>query len=114
MEASDMLDVIHFYLEEDFSTPSIEASKLKSATREHFYRELYGFEYKFPIKDEKSRARNFDVENLPWDNEDQNGPDEEIKPFNPKKRTAKPFVPATTISEDGSLPFGSALDAPLR
>jgi hypothetical protein len=114
MEASNMLDVIHFYLEEDFSSPSSEAAKLKSATREHFYREMYGLEYQFKIKDDTYKTKNFDVEDLPWDNEDQDGPDEDIKPFNPKKQPAKSYVPATPVSENSSLPFGGALDAPLK
>ena len=108
-----MLDVIHFYLEEDFASSSQEATKIRSLSRETLYDSLYGVEYRFPVKDNNNpRQKSFDVENLPFDNED-GSEEEEIKPFNPKQK-AKPFVPATQVSESAPLPFGNALDAPLK
>lgn len=107
-----MLDVLHFYLEEDFAASSQEAIKIRSLSRESLYEELYGVTYKFPVKDSDTpRGKSFDVESLPFDNED--GPEEEIKPFNPKQK-AKPYVAPTPVSDSGPLPFGSVLDAPLK
>jgi hypothetical protein len=112
MEASEMLDVIHFYLEEDFAGISQESIQIRSLSRENLYQELYGVTYQFPVKNSESRkGKSFDVEMLPFDNED--GPDKTIKPFDPKQK-AKPFVAPTPVSVSEPLPFGNILDAPLK
>jgi hypothetical protein len=109
MEASNMLDVIHFYLEEDFAPQSQEAIKIRSLSRESLYESLYGIEYQFPVKDGKSaKSKSFDVEDLPYDNEDE----DPVTPFNPEG-IVKPYIPPTPVSPSNPLPFGDAVDAPL-
>lgn len=104
-----MLDVIHFYLEEDFAPQSQEAIKIRSISRESLYDSLYGVTYQFPVKDGKtSKVRSFDVEDLPFDDE-EDGP---VTPFNPKN-AVKPYFPPTPVSPSSPLPFGDVVDAPL-
>ncbi|URP22169.1 hypothetical protein SEA_BIG4_85 [Microbacterium phage Big4] len=59
MEASDMMDVLHFLFEEDFTAVSEDHSHSRSALRDHLYTTLYGTKYSFkvpPRKDAKGRT----------------------------------------------------------
>lgn len=51
MEGSDMMDVLHFIFEDDFTSASEEHARSRSAIRESLYRDLYGVSYKFKLKD---------------------------------------------------------------
>lgn len=45
-----MVDVLHYYFEEDMMTPTPEYIQYKSHRRESIYRDLYGYEYPYAIK----------------------------------------------------------------
>lgn len=90
MEATKMLDVIHYYFDEDMRYGSVEASHLHSNVREQLYGSLYGYDYRYGVG--KNRTAGADgTENL----------------------TVKPYIPATEFDPDSSNPFGGILDSPI-
>jgi hypothetical protein len=114
MEASHMLDVIHFLFEDDLSVSTAEQVESKSQTRGIIYDELYGTGYKYRLdsgrKSGGSRTYLADGSELPRD-----GFYGDLAPFDPEPGigTSKPYVPPTDFDVDSPLPFGSVLDAPV-
>jgi hypothetical protein len=115
LNASDMLDVIHYFFEESVNFSTEEQSKAVDAVRTQLYQDLYGREYRYSNKSSKpgfnTAGGGFDFD----EPEDADQP-EEIKPFNPRavSTPTKSYFPATEMSdEDDANPFGSALDAPV-
>lgn len=110
MEASDMLDVIHYLFEEDVAFVSEEQAQVQSGTRVRLYQDMYGTPYKYAYKS-KSNGRTYIDESVidePFTQEDL------PKPFDPRATQVKPFIPATKINPDAADPFGGVLDAPIR
>lgn len=106
MEASDMLDVIHYLFEEDLRFSSGEQAEAVGKSREIIYRQLYDTEYIF--KATSSSSSRYRSANSFNDFDD-------IKPYDPKKNVTKPFIPATEFDPDTGLPMGGngLLEAPL-
>ena len=105
---SDMLDVIHFFIEEDSTSMSTaEQVEAKNAVRTGLYRSMYDMEYKYASPKTGTELNDFDA---PFDeNDDMPTP---IDPF-ARSNTVKPYVPATDFDPDSTKPFGRVLDAPL-
>jgi len=104
MELSDMLDVIHYFYEDDLDYASVEQAQMTDARRITMFKQLYGIDYKYASTDTKNKIAsnpNFDYD---FDN---------LTPFDPTNNVTKPFVPATEIDETSINPFGDILDAPL-
>lgn len=114
MDVADMLDVLHFMFETDYTPPSEEAAKSRSAMRESIYPRLYGTEYNYALPKTSERhpgdGRFGAPDDIDLDVEDEPLPE----PFSPRKREVKPFTPATEFNPEAKLPFGSSLDAPLK
>jgi hypothetical protein len=109
MEASEMLDVIHFLFEEDNTYVSKEDVISNSELRKYLYEGLYNKKYKYYIDPsdfdvtKKSRGRNY-VSDSSFDD----------TPFDPlAEGSHKGFTPATELKEDEYLPFGPALEPPI-
>ena len=104
MELSDMLDVVHYFYEEDLNYASVEQAQMTDARRITLFKQLYGVEYKYASEDIKNKtagqSSNFDFDDL--------------APFDPTNAETKPFVPATEVDEYSSTPFGDILDAPIN
>ena len=112
MRANDMLDVLHYFFEDDLSAASAEQSEARSKTREAIYRDLYLTEYKYAVK---STSGNASGDYLPKDfDEPLDSNEKEIVPFDPLKAPTKPFVPATQFNPNAVKPFGNVLDAPFE
>jgi hypothetical protein len=92
MEASDMLDVIHFLYEEDLRYSNVEEAQWLDTKRQHIYKELYGEDYKY-----FSTKRTGSDDLISEDGE-----------------VVKPYIPPTEFDPDSSNPFGSVLDAPAN
>lgn len=111
MEASEALDVIHFFFEEDLFVSTSEEMEAKSAVRvamyESFYGERYKYEYKNNSRNNSTNGQSFDA------NEFYN---EDLTAFDPSAppRPTKPYTPATDFTGDSPLPFGKLLDGPLQ
>ena len=87
MEASEMLDVIHYFLDEDMRYSSIEELKLHDGIRKTMFKNFYDVEYKYGLLGETP---------------DSVDPD-----------AVKPYIPPTEVNPDSPNPFGSVLDAPI-
>jgi hypothetical protein len=110
MEASDMLDVLHYFFEEDMYYASAEQAEGRDRSREIIYRDFYNASYPYASQRSSNTAggqgitRNFD------DLEE-----EEIVPFDPmqKQKPVKPFIPPTVVDARAEQPFGTMLDGPI-
>lgn len=103
-----MLDVLHYYFEEDMFVSAEGEAEAKSEVRSIIYSSLYGSTYKYAIK-AKGRSYTADGSDYPTDG----FMGEDLTPFNPEEQVTKPFIPATEFDADSHLPFGKDLDAPL-
>ena len=115
MEASDMLDVLHYFFEEDFRYATYEEARYKDEMRKHLYSNMYERSYDYvqtsPETDDDYTGDSIsDLKELPEASEPE---EEAINPFNPRAKNLKPFVPATEIDESSATPFGSILDEPI-
>ena len=91
LEASEFLDVIHYFFEEDSSFSTREEAIAKTEMRKRFYRMLYDMDYIYGLSDkETSGAEGYDVDDV------------------------KPYVPPTDFNPESINPFGSVLDAPTN
>jgi hypothetical protein len=113
MEASEMVDVLHYYFEEDLSVSTAEQQQARSESRSVVYRTLYGKPYKYATPNSGGTSMySADGSKLPDD-----GFYSDLSIFDPSedvKKPVKPFVPATDMDADSPLPFGKVLDAPLN
>jgi hypothetical protein len=104
--AADLVDVLHYYFEEDANVSSGEQAEARDAMRTTIYRDLYGKTYRYG----SSKSQTTDFSDL----DDPMGGDMPM-PMDPMQKTfsSKPFVPATDFEEGAYKPFGNVLDAPL-
>ena len=113
MKASDMLDVLHYFFEDDMNYASAEQADARDRTREIIYQDFYNHKYAYSNTQSgtgvnySAGGQNFTVD-LSSDEQD-----EKIEAFDPMKKPPKPFVPATQVNAASPKPFGSALDEPL-
>lgn len=84
-----------------------EALEAKSKFRQVIYRELYNTEYKYATNGSSTMR---DIEPPLADDDDIPMP---VDPF-ARSGATKPFISASLPDESSPLPFGRALDAPLR
>lgn len=112
MPADDMLDVLHYFFEDDLTASSAEQSEARGKVRESLYRDLYHTEYKYA----RSGTNTVDASGtyLPKDFDSALNEEEEITPFDPLKKPTKAFIPATQFNPDAVKPFGNVLDAPFE
>jgi hypothetical protein len=90
MEASQMLDVVHYFFEEDMRYGSLEGAQLHTSVREQIYGTMYGYDYKYGVGRNRSVGR--DGAEAP---------------------SVKPYVPATEFDPDSHDPFGGVLEVPI-
>jgi len=93
MELSDMLDVIHFFFEEDSRFSTAEEAEGVGALRTSIYRDLYGVKYKYAPTKRKNRNLNED--------------------YYSDLNETKPYIPPTEFDPTTSNPYGDLLDAPI-
>jgi hypothetical protein len=107
MEASDMLDVLHYFFEDDVKTISTgEQAESIDAMRTQLY-QLYGQTYRYGAKKRGSTSNG----GRSYVTGDYEFPPD--MPLDPSAQGVKPFVPATEFNPESSMPFGGVLDAPL-
>lgn len=94
MDMSDMLDVIHFFFEEDSRYLSQEEVESVSATRTQLYETLYGTTYNYKVKARSNTGS--------------------VSTGIPDIDEVKPYIPPTEFDPGSSNPFGNLLEAPLR
>lgn len=108
MPAMDMLDVLHYFLEDDMNYGTAEQADARDAVRTQIYESMYDTSYKYASN--KNTANSFDPSTI----KDFDGPEEKMpEPFNPAQKP-KRYVPPTDFNADAALPFGNVLDAPVE
>lgn len=104
MDASDMLDVLHFYFEEDLRYNNAEEADAVSSVRVSLYRTMYETEYKYKVSSKKSgQGRNSYASGTDFD---------DLAPFDPETAVSKPYVPPTQFDASG-VDSSGVLDGPL-
>ncbi len=86
-----MLDVVHYFFEQDSRFTTAEEAESLSALRSRVYESLYDRPYNYAV----SSSRNKNSQNFGGDGE------------------LKPYIPPTDFDADSPLPFGDVLDAPI-
>lgn len=86
-----MLDVIHYFFEEDARFSSAEEAQAVGEFRAVIYGMLYGTTYRYRNSNSSSMGSQGSFE----------------------AGGIKPYMPPTDFDPDMGLPFGSALDAPF-
>lgn len=108
MEMSEMLDIVHFFLEEDLRYSSGEEYEATNSVRTYIYESLYSTPYKYKggsIRDKSKGGRQYIDKNATWDDlPSEFSPDKEVKPY----------IPPTEVNPESTLPFGSVLDSPIN
>jgi hypothetical protein len=87
MEASDMLDTIHYFLDEDTRYSSIEELKMHDIFRKNIFTNLYESTYRYGLPDDSGSYEN--------------------------SSGVKSYIPPTEMNPDSAAPFGDLLDSPL-
>lgn len=108
-----MLDVIHFFFEDDVNFSTGEEAEAQTNFRTSLYRDLYDMEYKYGYKGKSKSAGTYIDDSVieePLSSEAEELP----KPFNPRQNKPKPFIKPTQIDPDSADPFNGALDSPFR
>jgi hypothetical protein len=98
MNVSDMLDVIHYFYEEDMNYASVEQAQMAEARRTFVFEEMYQTKYDYKTKNNGGNSQGYD---------------DGVTPFNPRNKDVKPYIPPTEVDPDSYNPFGSVLDAPI-
>jgi hypothetical protein len=89
MEASDMLDVIHYFFEEDNSFISQEHAIITERRRIRLYKAMYEKDYAYAVIEKPEPTKSEDGIEL------------------------KPYIEPTEFNPDSMNPFGDVLDAPI-
>ncbi len=130
LDASDMLDALHYLFEEQFTFTSEEHYNSKLKLQEKMYEDLYGefFGYKIsgaqggPLPEGVNREAlgvqvpaDFDYTTPIKKRPKPNAADEELTTFNPRDRKPAPKAPikATPLNPLSDRPFGMLLDPPV-
>ena len=109
MEASDMLDVIHYLFEDDMRFSSGEMADAVTKSRTSLYEQMYGTTYIFSDVSSNSQNR--------YASGPKNFDDfDDIKPYDPTKKKTKPYIPATKVDPDSGMLMDTSglLEPPLR
>jgi hypothetical protein len=108
LDASEMLDVIHYFFEEDLKAATKEEIDAKDAIRNIIYEDFYSHKYFL------SNTRNKDyASNASGDFFEESFKD--ITPFDPNiKKSSKRYIAPTNFDSNLSKPFGDILDEPLN
>lgn len=114
MNAVDMVDVLHFFFEDDMNYASAEHADAKDRSREIIYQDFYGHRYAYSNTQARANSSySAGGQNFTKDFDSSPEEEEKIEAFDPMKKPPKPFVPATTVNAASPKPFGSVLDEPL-
>jgi hypothetical protein len=106
MPADDMLDVLHYFFEDDLDYASAEQAEARDTTRDTLYQELYNSSYKYSRKGKTTFE--------PTMTGDADALEEKMpEPFNPAMKP-KAYVAPTAFDADAVKPFGAVLDAPFE
>ena len=101
LNAGDMLDVLHYFFEDDTHYSSEIQAESKNSLRVHLYESMYQKPYAYASSRARPKSKTFNAEG---------GLDEQYIADN---QEIKPFVPATDFDPESINPFGDLLDRPV-
>jgi hypothetical protein len=101
LEASDMLDVLHYFFEDDTYYSTEIAAETKNNLRVQLYESMYKKPYAYASKNSRPKSRSFDDE------------DGFYEDYLSDTQAVKPYVPPTEFDPSSSNPFGNVLDRPV-
>ena len=107
MPATEMLDVLHYFFEDDVNYSTAEQAEAREKTRSSLYQELYNSTYKY------TTGQGASGQPVDFDGDEVSEEEEEINPFT-VKAAAKPYVAPTNFDPNAKTPFGKTLDAPMN
>lgn len=119
MDSRDLVDILHFFFEEDNTYTSEEAAKSQSSMRTALYQEMYGVTYKYKYEEPKKKGAHAYTHSYEPDEDFAYLSDaESVKPFSPKEMQPemKPTMGEETITQFDPFaanPFDGILDAPM-
>ena len=102
-----MIDVLHYFFEEDLYHSTKEQGESRDKVRFSMYKELYDIDYTYAVFEEKSYRTYKDFDDVASADTERAS---KVQAFD---APIKPFVPPTKVDADSSMPFGSIIDAPL-
>jgi hypothetical protein len=114
MPATDMLDVIHYFFEDDANYSTAEQAKARTGMRTQIYENLYNTTYKYGGDEDTSSTEGEVPPTRDFGSIDEDEILDPINPFAKKSKSVAPYTPPTQLREDDVNPFGDVLDAPLR
>jgi hypothetical protein len=104
MEVGNMLDVLYYLLDEDFTYASAEQAEFKSNIRETLSQNMYKTPYKYKI----NTGRNTD------EYDEDNTENAYVPNGGASNNEVMPFIPPTPFNPDAENPFQGALrETPL-
>ena len=99
MVVTDMVDVLHYFLEEDLRYHTAEEADAVEKVRTQIYGSMYQTNYKYRTNRQSSRS--------------SYGGSDSFDGFSSSSER-KPYIPPTEFNPNSSMPYGSLLDAPLQ
>lgn len=112
MDAADMLDVVHYFFEEDILRfANSEHAEAASRVRTSIYENMYDTEYKYEFVSSDKGAQN---SGRSYISDDVDDPFDDLTPMSTKPKKLKPYIPPTEFDPDSYNPFGSTLDSPFN
>lgn len=114
LQASDMLDVIHYFFEQDMLVAGAEEAEARSKMRTIIYKDLYEKTYNYQYTSSK-KGYNYSTasgDSMMPEGESVVDDSNSFEPDAPDKGPTKPFVPPTDFNPDSPNPFDGVLDPP--
>ena len=110
-----MLDVLHYFFEDDLFYSSAEQADGRDRSRVAIYQDFYNSTYAYSTQAGSKMAggsgvsKNFDMDLISEEEE------EKIQVFDPlqSKKETKPFIKPTQVDAAAQQPFGTLLDGPI-
>lgn len=106
-----MLDVVHYFFEEDSTFVSQEHLETREGVRNKIYAEMYERPYKYFRGKTASSSGSYSGGISGGESFDDSF--EDLSPVDPLKPPTKGYVPPTDFDPERPNPFGGVLDAPL-
>ena len=110
-----MLDVLHYFFEEDLFYSSVEQAEGRDSSRVAIYQDFYNSSYAYSAGSSSTAGgqgftKNFDDYEFVSEEKEK-----KIVPFDPlqKQKVVKPFIRPTTVNAAADQPFGNTLDGPI-
>ena len=102
-----MLDVIHYFFEEDSTFISQEHLETREGVRKNIYTQMYERPYKY-FRGKSNSSTNSYAGGISGEESF-----EDLTPVDPLKPPTKGYVPPTDFDPSRPKPFGGVLDAPI-